>query len=499
MSGFKEFDRYDALGLSELVRTKQVTASELCEEAISRIEKINPLLNAVVTPMYEQGRVAAAGKLPDGPFRGVPFLLKDLTSAYAGVPLTCGCKARKFCVPDRDSEMVSRYKNTGVVILGKTNTPEFGLLGITESELLGPCRNPWGTDHTPGGSSGGTAAAVAGGIMPMAAGGDGGGSIRIPSAYCGLFGLKPSRGRNPSGPDQGREWQDAVQEHVLTRSVRDSAAMLDAVHGPALGAPYEIRPPEKPYLEEIHRDPGQLIIALNTESPLGTPVHPDCVMAAEDAAKLLEDLGHRVERDQPDVDGKMLAQSYLTMNFAEVAANIRELKGVLRRKPKSSDMESLTWTLGLLGEYFSSGHLVEALRFWDLAGYRIGVFFQKYDLYLTPTTAYPPARIGELAPKATERALIKVVNVLRLGWLLNATGVVDSLAEKNLARTPFTQVANLCGLPAMSVPLYWTAEGFPSGVQFIAPFGEEGRLFRLAAQLEKARPWYEKRPPVWAG
>ncbi len=270
----------------------------------------------------------------------------------------------------------------------------------------------------------------------MASGGDGGGSIRIPSAYCGLFGLKPSRGRNPSGPDQGREWQDAVQEHVLTRSVRDSAAMLDAVHGPALGAPYEIRPPERPYLEEIHIDPGQLRIALNTESPLGTPVHPENIQAAEDAAKLLEDLGHRVERDKPDVDGKKLAQSYLTMNFAEIAANIRELKGVLGRKPKPSDVEPLTWTLGLLGEYFSSGYLVEALRFWDLAGHRIGVFFQKYDLYLTPTTAYPPARIGELEPKASERALIKIINALKMGWLLNATGVVAGLAENSLARTP---------------------------------------------------------------
>ena len=258
MGRFPEYDQYDGLGLAELVRQGQITPMELCEEAIERIEKINPKINAVVTPMVDQGRRAASNSLPDGPFAGVPFLIKDLDYAYAGVPMTSGCQALKDYVPSHDDEMVLRFKKAGLVILGKTNTPEFGLLGITEPKLFGPCRNPWNTSHTPGGSSGGSAAAVAAGLVPMAAGGDGGGSIRIPSAYCGLFGLKPSRGRNPSGPDSGQVWLGAVQNHVLTRSVRDSAAMLDATQGADRGAPYEIRPPEGPFLRRAGKGPRSI-------------------------------------------------------------------------------------------------------------------------------------------------------------------------------------------------------------------------------------------------
>ncbi|MBW2618068.1 MAG: amidase, partial [Deltaproteobacteria bacterium] len=390
MGNFSEYHRFDALGLAELVRQGQVSPVELCEETIERIERVNPKLNAVVTRMYDQGRQAASKPLGDGAFAGVPFLLKDLGYAYAGVPLTSGCKALKDHVPERDNEMVVRFKKAGVVILGKTNTPEFGLLGVTEPELFGACRNPWKIDHTPGGSSGGSASAVAAGMAPLAAGGDGGGSIRIPSSYCGVFGLKPSRGRNPTGPDHGQIWLGAAQNHVITRSVRDSAAMLDATQGPDTGAPYEIRPPERPYLEEVERDPGELKIAFNTHSPLSTSVHPECVRAVEEAAGLLEDLGHRLIEDRPDIDGRALAQSYLTMYFGEVAAAINELESVLGRKAKPSDVEPLTWTLGLLGRSFSAGYLVEALRRWDQAARKMGLFFKDYDLYLTPTTAYPP-------------------------------------------------------------------------------------------------------------
>lgn len=494
MSGFAEYDVYDALGLAELVRKGEVSATELCEEAIERIERINPALNAVVTKMYEEGRNSAREATPKGPFAGVPFLLKDLMFAYAGVRMSDGSKARQRYIPDHDSEMVVRFKRAGLVILGKTNTPEFGLMGITEPELFGACRNPWSTGHTPGGSSGGSAAAVAGGMVPMAAGGDGGGSIRIPSAYCGLFGLKPSRGRNPSGPDHGRVWQGAVQEHVISRSVRDSAAMLDATQGADCGAPYEIRPPERPYTEEVERDPEHLTIAFTTRSPLGTPVHADCVRAVEDAALLLEDLGHGVEEAAPNIDGAALARSYLAMYFGEVAADIDELKTVLGRRARPSDVEPLTWTLGLLGRACGEDYLVKGLRVWDHAARAMGLFFKSYDLYLTPTTAYPPARIAELQPKPAEALLIKCINTLRLGRLLKASGMVDQMAEKSLERTPFTQLANLTGLPAMSVPLYWTAEGLPLGVQFIAAFGGEDRLFRLAGQLERSRPWFDKRP-----
>ena len=371
-------------------------------------------------------------------------------------------------------------------------------MGITEPDLFGPCRNPWQTDHTPGGSSGGSAAAVAAGMVPMAAGGDGGGSIRIPAAYCGLFGLKPSRGRNPSGPEYGLVWQGAVQNHVITRSVRDSAAALDALQGSDPGAPYDIRPPERPYIEEAATGPGRLRIGFNTDSPIGMTVHEECRRAVEETAKLLEDLGHQVEEAKPDVDGMALAKSYLAMYFGEMAQDIEELEAVLGRKARPGDVEPLTYVLGLLGRTYSAGYLVGNLREWDKAARSMGRFFQTFDLYLTPTTAHPPARIGELKPKPAEAALLSVVNTLKAGWLLKATGVVEQMAQQSLERTPFTQLANLSGLPAMSVPLHWTPDNLPCGAQFIAPFGDEATLYRLAGQLEQARPWFDRRAPETA-
>lgn len=497
MGAFKEYTRYDAIGLAELVRRGEVTAGELCEAAIQCIEQLNPKLNAVVTPMYDIGRGVAERQALEGPFAGVPFLLKDLMYAFAGVPMSSGSKAYKHFVPDYDSEMVKRFKKAGLVILGKTNTPEFGLMGVTEPAVFGPCRNPWNTDHTPGGSSGGAAAAVAAGMMPMAAGGDGGGSIRIPAGYCGLFGLKPSRGRNPCGPHHGRPWQGAVQEHVITRSVRDSAAALDATHGPDIGAPYAIHPPSRPYLEEVGTPPGQLKIGFSTTSPVGADVHPECIEAVMKAARMLETLGHQVEERQPAVDGRALAKSYITMYFGEVAADLEDMRAVLRRKPTPSDVEPTTYTLGLLGRAVSAGEFVAAMRCWDRSARQMGAYFETYDLYMTPTTAHPPAKIGEVQPSPIEKTFMKAVNTLGMGRLLKATGIVDQLAQKSLARTPFTQLANLCGLPAMSVPLHWTAEGLPCGTQFIAPFGHEDTLFRLAAQLEEAQPWADRNPPVW--
>jgi amidase len=498
MSLFKDFDRYDGLGLAELVRKKQVSPSELCEEAIRRIEQINPKLNAVVTPMYDIARKAVQAGLPEGPFAGVPFLLKDIIDEYAGVPLTMGSKAFRNYVPAQDSEIVVRYKRSGVVILGKTNVPELGLLGITEPILHGATRNPWNTAHTPGGSSGGSAAAVASGMVPLASGNDGGGSIRIPASCCGLFGLKPTRGRNPLGPMIGELWQGAVVSHVITRSVRDSAAMLDAVHGPDAGAPYMIPPPERPYFQEMEREPASLRIAFTSASPIGTPVHQECIKAVEEAAKLLEKLGHKVEEAQPDVDGKAALKSYLTMCFGETAAVFEDMKTVLGRKASLSDVEPLTWTMGLLGRTLSARDFAKAKREWGIAGRAMGRFHQKYDLFMTPTLAYPPVRIGELQPRPYERLAMKVVNALGLGVILTATGIVDQMAEASLSKLPFTELANLTGQPAMSVPLHWTADGLPVGVHFMAPFGEEAMLFRLAAQLEKERPWFDKRAPVWA-
>ena len=494
MSSFKEYDQYDGLGLAELIKKKEVSPIDVCEEAIDRIEGLNPELNAVVTPMFDLARRQIQQNSFDGPFAGVPFLLKDLIASYAGVPLTNGSRSCRNFIPDHDSELVRRFKKSGVVILGKTNTPEFGLVGYTEPELHGPTRNPWNTGHTPGGSSGGSASAVAAGMVPMASGGDGGGSIRIPASCCGLFGLKPSRGRNPTGPDFGEIWLGAVVEHIISRSVRDSAAMLDATCGPDIGAPYIIMQPERPYLEEIKRDPGHLKIAFNVRSSFGTPVHPEYIKAVEETAQLLEKLGHRVEEAQPEYNGPELAKCYLALYYGEVAATIDFLGQITGKKLRSSDVETVTWTLGLLGRSTSAASVVKSKRIWDQAARAMGRFHQKYDVYLTPAIAYPPVKIGELQPKPIEKTAMKMINALRLERLLKLSGVMDKLAVENLAKTPFTLLANFTGQPAMSVPLHWTSDGLPCGMHFMAPFGDEATLFRLAAQLEGEKPWFHKRP-----
>ncbi len=498
MGTFPEYDQYDGLGLAELIKNKEISPAELCEEAITRIEKVNPQLNAVVTPMFDIARNFIAESIPEGPFSGVPFLLKDLLEVFAGVPETRGSKAYRNNISDHDSEIVKRYKKAGLVILGKTNTPELGLLGITEPELHGPTRNPWNIDHTPGGSSGGSAAAVASGMVPMASGSDGGGSIRIPASCCGIFGLKVSRGRNPTGPKRGALWQGAAVEHALTRSVRDSAGILDATHGADMGAPYIIPPPSQPYIEEIKQKPGRLKIAFSTQSPIDKPVHPECKKAVEHTVNLLEKMGHIVEEATPEIDGLVLAKSYFTMYFGEVAAEIKELRSFLGRKAKPSDVEPLTYMLGLLGQATSAGDFVLMIREWDYAARAMGRFHETYDVYLTPTVAYPPVKIGELQPKPAEMLLIKAVNTMGLGGLLKASGIVDKLASESLSKFPFTQLANYTGQPAMSVPLYWTSEGLPCGSQFVGRFGDEATLFRLAAQLEKEQPWFDRRPPVYA-
>lgn len=498
MGGFKEYDQYDGLGLAELIGEKQVSVSEVCQAAIERIDRLNPRLNAVIFTMDHLAKKSIQNLPTSGPFRGVPFLLKDLLAAYAGVPLASGCKALKNFIPDNDSELVLRYKHAGTVILGKTNTPEFGLLGYTEPELFGPTRNPWNLNHTPGGSSGGTAAAVASGMVPLASGGDGGGSIRIPASCCGLFGFKPSRGRTPTGPDYGELWQGAAVQHVITRSVRDSAAMLDATCAPDVGAPYIIEPPQKPYLEEIKRNPDTLKIAFSTRSPLGTPVNLEIVENTLKTARLLEKMGHSVEEKTPDIDGLTLALSYFSMYYGEVAHNIDQLKNFLGRSARPSDVETGTWALGLMGRATSALSFVKAKAMWDVASREMARFHQKYDLYLTPTLAQPPVRIGALKPKPWEESVLKVINGLRLGCLLKLSGAVEKLALENLSKTPFTQLANFTGQPAMSIPLSQTSDGLPCGMHFMAPFGDEATLFRLATQLEKEKPWFDRIPPVHA-
>jgi amidase len=361
MAGFPEYDLYDGLGLAALIESGEILAMEVCEEAIERIEKRNPAINAVVHPMYDIGRSQAKQSPNNLPFHGVPFLLKDLGMAYAGVPLSNGSKAFRNYIPDFDSDLVTRYKKTGVAILGKTSTPEFGLMGITEPDLFGPTKNPWNIQYTPGGSSGGSAAAVAAGMVPLASASDGGGSIRIPASCCGLFGLKPSRGRTPTGPNEGEKWQGAVVSHVISRSVRDSAAMLDLTHGMMPGARCIAPYPKKPYLDEIQKDPEKMKIGFSVVSPIDRDVDEECKKAVYKTARLLESLGHNVEEATPDLDGMKLALSYFTMYYGEVAAIVKKSRDILGKRPLQSDFEIATLTLAQLGKAYSAGEFVEGI------------------------------------------------------------------------------------------------------------------------------------------
>ncbi|NMD42102.1 MAG: amidase [Firmicutes bacterium] len=489
--------RYDGTALAGLVRKKEVSAEEICEAAIARLEQVNPQLNAVIHKMFAQARAAARDSAVEGPFAGVPFLLKDISQEIKGEPMTQGSQALRNNLAQADSEYTRRMRRTGVIFLGITNVPEFALMGITEPQFHGPTRNPWNTDHTPGGSSGGAAAAVASGIVPIAGANDGGGSIRIPAAFCGLFGLKPSRGRTPVGPRFGRAWQGASVNHVLSRSVRDSASMLDLIKGYEPGAAFPPPPYDHDYREAVFRGPeGKLKIAFSTRSPLGTAVHPECVEAVTRAAGYLSSLGHFVEEKEAPVDGEAIGRSYMTLYFGEVAAEISYLESVLGRPARFDDVEPATWMLGLLGKVTSSDELVLSLHEWDRAAFNMEHFLGEYDLYMIPTTADPPSRIGELDMKPGEVSMMKWASRLKLIGMAKKSGYADTLIKRSLKRTPFTQLANLTGQPAMSVPLHLTAQGLPVGVQFIAAKGREDILYRLAGQLEQTEHWVvaEKNP-----
>lgn len=487
---FFPYRDYDATGLAELVQKKEVTAGEIIEAAIARLEQLNPKINAVIHKMYEKARLAAEEITGREPFAGVPILLKDIGQEIKDEPITSGAKALRSYRSEEDASFVKRVRATGVIFLGITNVPEFALMGITEPQYYGPTRNPWNTDYTPGGSSGGSATAVASGIVPVAGANDGGGSIRIPAAYCGLFGLKPSRGRTPAGPLFGRHWQGASVDHVLTRSVRDSAFMLDLVKGYEAGAAFAPPPFDHDYLECASQGPvKKLKIAFSTSSPIGTEVHPECREAVIGAARHLESLGHFVEETKAPVDGNKIAQSYMTLYFGEVAAAIASLEEVLGRKARLDDVEPATWMLGLLGKVTSSKEWVLGIREWDSAAFKMEAFFEDYDLFMTPTTADPPSRIGEQDMSKNEIALMRWVSRLNLIGTLKKSGFVDDLIKRSLKRTPFTQLANLTGQPAMSVPLHMTSGGLPVGVQFIASKGREDILYRLAGQLEQTDQW----------
>jgi amidase len=492
---FADYVTRDATALAELVRAGDVTPAELLETAIARAEAVNPQINAIVTPLYEQGR-AMAEQSPSGKsFGGVPFLLKDLEFEWSGTPMKSGSRGYQHYVSSADSEIVKRLKAAGLVFFGKTNTPEFGLTPYTESKLYGPARNPWKLTHSPGGSSGGSAAAVAAGIVPAATASDGGGSIRIPASCCGLFGLKPSRARVTLGPRFGELWNGAVAGHAVTRSVRDSAALLDATAGPLAGDPYGIAPPERLFVEEVRREPGKLRIAFSTQSLMPSQrTDAECVKAVQETVKLLESLGHMVEEIPLPYEKTIVTEAFFLNVLSETAATLRELGHYLGRPARRDDVELNTWAQARLAEGFSATDLAFQKRRWNSLNRSMGQLHETYDVFLTPTLPRPPIAIGTFQNTASEQRLLKLVDTVGGLKYLNGSKMVEELAERSLGYISFTVITNMTGQPSMSVPLHWSPDGLPIGVMFAAKLGDEATLFRLAGQLEQARPWFDKRP-----
>ena len=431
-------------------------------------------------------------RLPEGPLTGVPFLVKDLKLQIAGTPTSNSSRLSLDAVASETSELAKRYEAAGLQILGKTNTPEFGIMGITEPEVRGPCRNPWNLDHTPGGSSGGSSSAVAAGLVPAAHSGDGGGSIRIPASCAGLFGLKPTRGRVTMAPFLGEAWGGFVQEHVVCRSVRDSALFLDVEDPPALGEPYAQPPKARPWLEEVGADPGRLRIGWTSDALFGSGTDPDCVAAVEDAAGLLADLGHNVQPACPPFEKEDLVRAYFLTVAAGVAGFVDETSARAGRRPRPSDYEPGTWILAQMGWKASAAELVAAQKVMHRSARRVAAWFESFDVFVSPTMAKPPARIGELQIQPAERAQLALVR--RLGFKAVLDFALDQMASGKLSWTPNTQLFNQTGQPGMSVPLFWNAEGLPIGTQMVGRFGDEATLFRLASQLEQARPWADRWP-----
>ncbi|MGH9404899.1 MAG: amidase [Terriglobia bacterium] len=473
----KELARLDGLGQAELVRRGDAKPIELVDAAIERIERLNPTLNAVVFPLFDQARESARheSQLARGPFRGVPYLLKDLLAAYSGAPLTGGSAYFKDYRPPFDSVVVSRLKRAGLIIVGKTNTPELGLVATTEPRLFGATRNPWNPERTPGGSSGGAAAAVASGMVPMAHANDGGGSIRIPASCCGVFGLKPTRGRISLGPAVGDLMGGWAVEHAVTISVRDSAALLDATAGPSAGDPYWAAPPARPFLDEVGAAPGRLRIAFAKMAAIGTPVHPDCVRAVEDAARVCADLGHEVAEDFPKLDGEMLVRMFGIVWAASCASGIDGAATQIGKPPSEDQFEPLTWFTYQMGRRISASDYLLAQGWLQLVSRGVAQFMEQYDLLLTPTLGSPP---------------------VPLGWFQSPPHDPLLVQRRMMEFDAFPPLSNITGQPAMSVPLDWNGEGLPVGVHFAGRYGDEATLFRLAAQLEAARPWAGRRPPL---
>lgn len=478
MITFAEYQKLDATALAEAIANGDLSASEVLEAAIARAEVVNPELNAIVHTQYDKARNLARStdvpSGPKGPFQGVPYLLKDLGAFDAGEPCTFGSRLWADFVPDHDATYTERCKAAGLVIMGRTNTPELGLNATTEPTLHGATPNPWNPNHSAGGSSGGSAAAVAAGILPMAHATDGGGSIRIPAANCGLFGLKPTRGRNPSGPDVGEGWSGMSTGHVVSRSVRDSARMLDCTHGPAPGDPYAAPPPARPFINEVGADTGQLRIALMTNGFDGRPLDPECIKGVETTAKLCTDLGNRLEIAQPNLDVAAINQASRTVIAGNVWTAVRLRSEALGREPSGQDVEAVTWAFAQEGLKCSAGDYAAAVMVMHQAGRQLAAFFADYDLILSSTLRHPPLPLGAIDMQDTD-----------------LDHYYKALFEEEIAITPFY---NNTGCPAMTLPLHMSADGLPVGIHFGAPFGDEATLFRLAAQLEAAAPWFDRVP-----
>jgi amidase len=468
----------DATAQAELVRQGEVTAVELVAAAIERIEVLDPTLNAVVTPTFEHALDTVTNQVPTGPFPGVPYLLKDLATEMDGVRFTEGSRFLAGNVSTFDQELVVRLRTAGLVIVGKTNTPEFGLAPACEPLLFGPTRNPWDPDRSTSGSSGGSAAAVASGMVPFAHGNDLGGSLRYPASACGLFALKPTRARNPLGPEYGDVAAGGAVEHALTRSVRDSAALLDATAGPGRGDPYWAPPPNRPFIAEVGADPGRLRIAYTARTPEGDLGHADCVTAVEAAARLCESLGHDiVETDWPRFT-PAVGEAIGTIIHGAVAWILRYWIRHVGREPELDEIEPLTRALWEGGQHVTAADWLLAIEEAQCFSRRIAAFFEDVDLFLTPTMSAPPPPIGTMVstPDDPWRAMEASAPTVRYAGV----------------------VANLTGNPAMSVPLHWNDDDIPIGVHFLAPFGDEATLLRLASQLEQARPWAPRLPPIHA-
>ncbi|MGI9494376.1 MAG: amidase [Geminicoccaceae bacterium] len=482
MGSFQDYEAYDATGLAALVAKGDVSANELLDAALSRVEALNPKLNAIAGLAVETARKAIEGGLPEGPFHGVPFLLKDLGAEAIGYPSNSGSVLFKGTSHQYDSEIVRRLKATGLVIFGRTTTPELGVGAVTEAKVYGgPTRSPWHLDHTAGGSSGGSGAAVASGILPAAHGSDGGGSVRIPAASSGLFGMKATRARLPDGPASGEGWAGLTIAGFLTRSVRDSAALLDATSGSDLGAPYWAPPLKGTFNQAIQRPPQRQKIAFSTHSFTGEPLHPDCRTAVEAAAKLLADLGHHVEEASPQFELMPLMQAWATIVACGTALAVKEKVEARGRSLDPDEVEAVTRGAIALSKSISGGDYLASVRKVHRFGRELAAFFENYDLLLTTTLAEPPAKIGRFAPDNEDFQ----------DYRLGPTGL--------LPYSPFTAVFNATGQPAMSVPLYWNKDGLPIGIHVAGRFGDDETLMALAAELEHASPWFDRRPPIRGG